>query len=165
MGCDEILWLPDCWSKPDHGNRAQRHIATEPKQEVGTDKWSDVQSCLYLVGQSITNRQFWDAQEQLLLKGQKKSGSLTNCTVHMSADDAGSWSDEPNTLTKYTSNWHRPNAFQNTNKTKTDEEQAFLVIYSSTHQMYLSSQKCLGDIKSNVTVTLLLLLFFTFFYF
>lgn len=53
----------------------------------------------------------------------------------MSADDAGSWSsDGPKHTYTHTSSWQRPTAFQNTNKTKTDEEQAFFTdFHSYTH--------------------------------
>lgn len=69
--------------------------------------------------------------------------------IHMSADDAVSWSpDGP----KHTSSWQIPNAFQNTNKTttttKTDEEQAFFKIF--TYPPIQMVGQCVKNIKSVV---------------
>lgn len=145
MGCMCCCWwwdiatakLPGSWSEPDHGNRAQRHGATEPKQEVGKDQWSNDQNCLYLVGRSVMNKTqslkihksslaLW-----LLLKEQKKV-KTSNSTVHMSADDAVP--DGPKHIYTHTSSWQSHTAFQKTNKTKTDEEQAFFTdFHSCTH--------------------------------
>lgn len=157
--------LPGSWSKPDHGNRAQRHSATEPQcHRAKARSWHrKVKWCseLLVFGGLVHNEQTYSSDMHKSSLAQwfaPISGSLQNYTVHISADDAGSWSpDGPNTLTNTQATDIDPLHSRTPIKQKHEDQSSW--IFTPPIQMFLYNQKCLGNIKSTVTF------FFFFFYF